>query len=145
MSSKSFKYRFLEAIFPELRRLETDSQRRVAFTDAKSRLESLPLYVSIGIGVVLLFGAVIFSLPWLGVPMELRGRIRLAGLIVVFLCPWWLLFVLRRRMRRLLRESLVKVRIPICIHCGYDLTGNTTGVCPECGTQIASPSPDSEL
>lgn len=23
----------------------------------------------------------------------------------------------------------------LCICCGYDLTGNTTGTCPECGTQ----------
>lgn len=23
-----------------------------------------------------------------------------------------------------------------CRHCGYDLTGNTSGVCPECGTTI---------
>jgi hypothetical protein len=23
----------------------------------------------------------------------------------------------------------------LCMKCGYDLTGNTTGVCPECGTQ----------
>jgi ABC-type ATPase with predicted acetyltransferase domain len=22
-----------------------------------------------------------------------------------------------------------------CAECGYDLTGNTSGVCPECGTQ----------
>ena len=24
-----------------------------------------------------------------------------------------------------------------CLSCGYDLTGNTTGVCPECGTPVA--------
>lgn len=25
-----------------------------------------------------------------------------------------------------------------CSNCGYDLTGNTSGVCPECGTRIAA-------
>ena len=25
----------------------------------------------------------------------------------------------------------------ICRNCGYNLTGNTSGVCPECGTRIA--------
>jgi hypothetical protein len=25
-----------------------------------------------------------------------------------------------------------------CQHCGYDLTGNVSGVCPECGTGITS-------
>ena len=23
----------------------------------------------------------------------------------------------------------------LCVHCGYDLTANVTGVCPECGTE----------
>lgn len=23
-----------------------------------------------------------------------------------------------------------------CIHCGYNLTGNTSGVCPECGRTV---------
>jgi hypothetical protein len=26
-----------------------------------------------------------------------------------------------------------------CPKCGYDLTGNTSGVCPECGTMLAPP------
>jgi hypothetical protein len=33
----------------------------------------------------------------------------------------------------------------LCSHCGYDLTGNASGICPECGTavdpQIASNPP----
>jgi len=24
----------------------------------------------------------------------------------------------------------------LCLHCGYNLTGNTSGVCPECGESI---------
>jgi hypothetical protein len=28
-----------------------------------------------------------------------------------------------------------------CQHCGYSLTGNTSGVCPECGTAVASDPP----
>jgi hypothetical protein len=28
-----------------------------------------------------------------------------------------------------------------CRHCGYSLTGNTSGVCPECGTRVSS-APD---
>ncbi len=26
-----------------------------------------------------------------------------------------------------------------CVACGYDLTGNVSGVCPECGTEIKKP------
>jgi RNA polymerase-binding transcription factor DksA len=24
----------------------------------------------------------------------------------------------------------------VCLHCRYDLTGNTSGICPECGRPI---------
>ena len=30
---------------------------------------------------------------------------------------------------------------PTCRHCGYNLTGNTSGRCPECGTSLSSPAP----
>ena len=29
-----------------------------------------------------------------------------------------------------------------CPSCGYDLTGTTTGVCPECGTTTSPQRPD---
>jgi hypothetical protein len=36
----------------------------------------------------------------------------------------------RRRRRRIL--------LGLCIHCSYDLTGNVSGKCPECGTATDS-------
>ena len=36
-----------------------------------------------------------------------------------------------RRFRREVREQEVR-----CPRCGYDLTGNVSGVCPECGTSV---------
>ncbi len=27
----------------------------------------------------------------------------------------------------------------LCVECGYDLTGNVSGVCPECGTATQEP------
>ena len=52
--------------------------------------------------------------------------------------PFWLLFVatmayplvawFRGPLRRRRRRSL-----GLCLACAYDLTGNTSGVCPECG------------
>ena len=45
--------------------------------------------------------------------------------VVLFACPmtyrWW-------RNRR--------IRPGYCSSCGYNLTANTTGICPECGTHI---------
>ena len=25
----------------------------------------------------------------------------------------------------------------LCIHCGYSLNGNVSGICPECGRQVS--------
>ena len=37
-----------------------------------------------------------------------------------------------RRIRPIIRQQIGR-----CIVCGYDLTGNASGTCPECGTPIA--------
>jgi hypothetical protein len=52
----------------------------------------------------------------------------LTEMFLLILPVAWLLFVYRQRMR-----------CPDgCITCGYNLTGNISGVCPECGTPIRS-------
>ena len=60
--------------------------------------------------------------------------------------PWWWPFILgtyvvagsvafniryRRSLKNLRRVS------GLCVMCGYSLTGNTSGTCPECGAAIA--------
>ncbi len=44
-----------------------------------------------------------------------------------------LLRIQERRRRRRRREQ------GLCVDCGYDLTGNVTGVCSECGLEIEQP------
>lgn len=39
----------------------------------------------------------------------------------------------RKPIRVILRNRLNEIGVPICVGCGYDLRGNTSGVCPECG------------
>lgn len=56
-------------------------------------------------------------------------------------CPHWTLSILlisypffafiRGPLRKYRRR-----RKGLCIHCGYNLTGNTTGICSECGAEI---------
>jgi hypothetical protein len=47
----------------------------------------------------------------------------------------WLLCWLVREIPRAMRDR--KVAQGLCLSCSYDLTGNVSGVCPECGTAIA--------
>ncbi len=44
------------------------------------------------------------------------------------------MWFIRGRLRRLLRRPH-----GVCAECAYDLTGNLSGVCPECGTKINRP------
>ena len=57
------------------------------------------------------------------------GAIELVSLYAVGFCLTWVF--LRRRLRRCRR-----LHSGCCSRCGYNLTGNTSGVCPECGTAI---------
>jgi len=45
--------------------------------------------------------------------------------------------IVRNRLRRKARMFLAdRFGCRICVPCGYDLTGNTSGICPECGAAV---------
>ncbi len=77
---------------------------------------------------------------WLGPAAGLRLPLRpiwggMAADTAIFGAGWWVLFLgagsLRRRFRR---------RGGHCPACDYDLAGNTTGLCPECGSNAPPPA-----
>lgn len=56
--------------------------------------------------------------------------------------PYWLFLIPAAvvpgiQFRRWYRAR-TRPRTGCCLACGYDLTGNTSGVCPECGTAISA-------
>ena len=56
-----------------------------------------------------------------------------------FSFPLWLpalLFAILPVHRYLTHIRRIRTRTQSCISCGYNLTGNTSGTCPECGTTI---------
>lgn len=61
----------------------------------------------------------------LGVPLWLTFLVLIAYPAVAFY---------RGPLRRYRRR-----RCGLCVACGYDLTGNVSGVCPECATEIRQP------
>jgi hypothetical protein len=62
-----------------------------------------------------------------------------------FAAAWGLLIFGPLALVRLGRR-LLRARPGLCRRCGYDLTGNTTGVCPECGAAAGkgAPAPHAE-
>ena len=71
-----------------------------------------------------------------------NGHQRLAVWHKAVALPWWFLLLLpaaapAEQLRRWLwsnRRSERRRRGGLCLMCGYNLTGNVSGVCPECGT-----------
>ncbi|HPF40355.1 MAG TPA: hypothetical protein P5081_24730 [Phycisphaerae bacterium] len=87
----------------------------------------------IATGIALL---VAFSGFWkaLAAPVWLRGAF--VGFCNGIAMTFFWQYAVIGRYRRLLREEMIQLGIPICVHCGYDLRGNESGVCPECGNAI---------
>ena len=82
---------------------------------------------------VLLILLMVYMMTRQTTPDSLFG---LVPVIVVLLCPYVLIVLFRRRIQRSLWRQLTECGVPCCIKCGYDLTGNVSGVCPECGERI---------
>lgn len=51
---------------------------------------------------------------------------------IVFVAALLFAFALYGEARH--RGLVQRARRGLCVKCGYDLTGNISGVCPECGT-----------
>jgi hypothetical protein len=48
--------------------------------------------------------------------------------------PLWIIALATGMLSAILWPRRLKLRKGICQNCGYDLTGNASGICPECGT-----------
>ncbi len=86
-----------------------------------------------------------------------QGRIELTGIWdfadsaswLNWNIPCWLVLLLTAVLPVLLFISVVRRRSILsarmkngsCLKCGYSLTGNVSGTCPECGMEIAAKTP----
>ena len=71
-------------------------------------------------------------------PLLQRGYTQMTQLHVPYwgvftLCLTGLLVTFVRAYRRLQQST-----VNICVQCGYNLTGNVSGICPECGNEITA-------
>lgn len=53
-----------------------------------------------------------------------------------FFFTWWVAFIVLSAypVAAFIRGPLRRRKKGLCIHCGYNLRGNVTGICPECST-----------
>lgn len=88
--------------------------------------------------IVLTFDLDTYAFTWPAIPKRPlavildhpRRLFRIAAVLATYPAVAFIGFIcgtIRRCRRR---------RMGLCIKCGYDLTGNVSGVCPECGEQV---------
>ena len=124
---------------PELERFPTTKEaKEAARAFSKQQFWTLSFWIGL-IGYTVLAGMAVAGVlvlirRWIMIPPSWFGGIIggvTAGTGGIAMNWYW-----RHRYRRFLRERLSASGIPICVKCGYDLTGNTSGVCPECGVEV---------
>ena len=123
-----------ERILPELTLIDPGSQRvRMLQRAVNNPRTGVTAFLSVILATALfvLWDKLVASVsPGWGLLMMLLLYIIIFGAVLWFM---------RQDIRRRLRAQLAANGIPICVPCGYNLTGNESGVCPECGTKIESP------
>ncbi len=124
-------------LYPELLLLEDKSHRREVFSSCYRRLwRTLPIALYPPALAVAAMAACVFLDAQIGRAVGLTpyatGAVfgATSGLICALGAP----LVARGFLRAGIRRTLAERAIPICTNCGYHLTGNVSGVCPECGT-----------
>jgi len=132
------------SLFPELEFYENPRDRRAAFARARKALfgqkRNLLLYLVCLIAFAAIVGA---GVGLLGVWVKSEFGFESSWwrhLAVGMMCGIYALaanLFFRRPIRRKLREQLKAAGIVVCLECGYNLSGNLSGRCPECGKGVA--------
>jgi len=131
-------------LYPELARLDTEQERdaalrAVAVIYRRWWWYSASIVVTLGgglvVGVVAAEGLQRVGIPSVVGSAMVRAVAVFGGLAVGGIALGCLY---RARNRRELRRVLVARGVAICVACGYDLTGNVSGRCPECGTLMVA-------
>lgn len=103
-------------------------RRRRPMCDRLSRI-TLAIALGLGCSAILIFVVAVLWPLVVGDALIPRAVNLVTGVIIPFLIS------LRMYMRL---KHLDSVQLGLCVKCGYNLTGNTSGVCPECGSHLSS-------
>jgi hypothetical protein len=128
--------------FPELAIFNDRAERRTALRRARNNVRYAVWLALISCAVCAAWGLLF---PWLHLGRYLpfsRATITFFGSItlgtIIGLSGWR---IFRRSIQRSLRHQLIELGRPVCLHCGYDLRGQTEPRCPECGKPFHPPQP----
>ncbi len=125
-----------ERLFPELKMIESQAERLRLLTEADQQTVGLGKRLAFIVVVATIVGAVAWLVfatitKWWAIPRWSIGASTAATCIVA--CVLGVQVFWRRPLRIHIRQALSQRGIPLCLGCGYNLTGNVSGTCPECG------------
>jgi hypothetical protein len=127
--------------FPDLKRVESVSERFEIWRAAYEPVLKSRSYLGIAL-VTQVIGQVVVTVPVARVARSRGAAGPLAEwvipVLVALLACVVIVWLVRRRITRNVRRELHDRGLPTCVACGYDLTGNVSGRCPECGSPGAS-------
>ena len=127
---------FASKLFPELERLPTEEARQRAIYIAKTEVSTRWRFWAAILGIVAVSVVVQILLPRLGIPVDWRGLVRGLVVAVTVVSCWTLVLSFKKTIQRTLWRILADEGIPCCQTCGYNLTANVSGRCPECGVNV---------
>ncbi len=129
-------------LLPELALFPNEQQRQLALSAARKDVFKKPgrlltalawlIGVSVVVGVAAALLQRLFGMRAAWLAGVIAGPAGSVGSIVVGN------LIFRVPIQRHLREQLNALNVHVCLHCGYQLKGNTSGRCPECGRDIES-------
>ncbi len=127
-------------VWPELRRLDSVSERKRALRHVELMFWGRGLLTPssvglIGVGAFIVAGIILTLIVLRFASHRLLVTASPFVLLGCAIMVGWLSFHLGYRGpgQRILRRYLRERGMPTCVKCGYDLTGNVSGRCPECG------------
>lgn len=135
-SDVPFSSRFWQVFCPEVQYLETYDDAcaaDVALREALWRPSRLWVYMLVLACTI--FGASIvlerFLASW---GLSRNVVVIIIGVTCSMIGGLGMILVCRREVIRIMRKFLQEQGVAICLLCGYDLRGQMTPRCPECGT-----------
>jgi len=144
MATSSRYYQRLARWIPEVLLFGDDAERKAALRASKRAVfREWPTRVLSVVFLALLGVAAGLANRWLwrlGLFGSTGGGVAVGGLVAcgIGLAGGAVIgivigLITLNRLRWHLRQQLVASGVPVCIHCGYDLRGQTEARCPECG------------
>lgn len=128
---------------PELNHLDEQQRRDLISRCVNWRVRVSFAGESLFVGLFCSWVAMVLVAGWVSKPLMLVA----GGLVMAAGSMLWFQFEflrIRAALRLHLKQAFRGQRLPVCLNCGYNLTGTTSTRCSECGHTVIVPGPSGQ-